>query len=145
MRGQAPPSGRHIFVDSSAFFALLNDRDQHHAEATRILKSLAREGAVLLTTNYIVAETHALTLVKLDYSAARSFLKSSEDSSLIVVRARVEDEEAARNIVYRYDDKSFSLTDAISFAVMDRLRIREAFSFDSDFRRYGLTSLGADR
>ncbi len=47
------------------------------------------------------------------------------------------DEAFARAIIYRYTDKTFSLTDAISFAVMERLGIATPFTFDSDFRQYG--------
>jgi predicted nucleic acid-binding protein len=57
---------------------------------------------------------------------------------LIIVRVTPEDEAKAREITYRYDDKDFSLTDATSFAVMERLGIRAAFTFDRDFRQYGL-------
>ncbi len=46
---------------------------------------------------------------------------------------------AAKAIIYRYTDKDFSLTDAISFALMERLRIPTAFTFDRDFERYGLS------
>jgi predicted nucleic acid-binding protein len=45
--------------------------------------------------------------------------------------------KAGRAIIYNYTDKEWSLADAISFAVMQRLRIDIAFSFDSDFRQYG--------
>jgi predicted nucleic acid-binding protein len=44
-----------------------------------------------------------------------------------------------------YDDKDFSLCDAISFAVMERRSARIAFAFDSHFRQYGrFTVLGAE-
>jgi predicted nucleic acid-binding protein len=44
-----------------------------------------------------------------------------ERSATTVIRVRAVDEVRARQIIYRYDDKDFSLTDAISFAVMERL------------------------
>jgi len=36
-----------------------------------------------------------------------------------------------------HEDKSYSLCDALSFVVMERLRIREAIAFDQHFRAYG--------
>ena len=47
----------------------------------------------------------------------------------------------ALEIIERYQDKEFSLTDATSFAVMERLGIEAAFAFDADFRQFGLTVL----
>lgn len=54
-----------------------------------------------------------------------------------LVRVTEEDEEAALNLIARYHDKDFSLTDATSFVVMERLGLRHALSFDDDFRQYG--------
>ncbi len=53
------------------------------------------------------------------------------------------DERCAREILARYDDKQFSLTDATSFAVIDRLSIPRTLTFDDDFRQYGLNVLTA--
>jgi predicted nucleic acid-binding protein len=51
------------------------------------------------------------------------------------------DERKARDLIARYDDKAFSLTDATSFAVMERLGIDHAFTFDRNFMQYGLATL----
>lgn len=40
------------------------------------------------------------------------------------------DEEKTKQIIRRYTDKPFSYTDAVSFAVMERLGVKEAFAFD---------------
>ena len=61
----------------------------------------------------------------------------------MVIRARAADEERAKQILFQYTDKDFSFADAISFAVMERLTIRLAFTFDRDFAQYGFPVLPA--
>ena len=43
----------------------------------------------------------------------------------------------AEDILAHYQDKTFSLTDALSFAVMERLGIQAAFSLDRHFAQFG--------
>jgi predicted nucleic acid-binding protein len=59
-----------------------------------------------------------------------------------VERVTEEDESKAVAIVGRYADKTFSYTDATSFAVMERLGLKTAFAFDPHFTRYGFQLLG---
>ena len=54
-----------------------------------------------------------------------------------------EDEQRARDIVYKYEDKDFSLVDATSFTIMERLGIDQAFSFDHHFEQFGFVTLHA--
>ena len=71
---------------------------------------------------------------------AYRFGASSRPTSRSIERVSAEDEAAARQIIARYTDKTFSYTDATSWAVMTRLRIRTAFAFDPHFRQYGFNS-----
>ena len=48
------------------------------------------------------------------------------------------DHERVSDLLSRYDDKAFSYTDAASFVLMERLNVPTAFTFDADFRQYGL-------
>ena len=50
--------------------------------------------------------------------------------------AERKDLENARKIVAEYKDQNFSLVDAVTFAVMERLGITKAFTFDIHFRIY---------
>jgi predicted nucleic acid-binding protein len=94
----------------------------------------------MVTTTYIVAETHALFLGRSGRQPASTFLRNLLASSTERVRPSDLDEQAALDLVFRYTDKSSSLTDAISFAVMERLGVSVAFTFDRDFERYGFTA-----
>ena len=135
---------RRVFSDSSAYLALLDRRDEHHAAAVAILEQLVRARFRPYTTNVVVIETHALILSSMGRTVATQFLRDMERGTTTIIRARASDEIRARAIIYRYADKDFSFTDAISFVVMERLGITRAFTFDDDFTQYGLTVLTPD-
>jgi predicted nucleic acid-binding protein len=141
MPGRNLVRGRWALVDTSAFFAFVDPRDTSHRSAIAVQKRLIAERWRLLTTNFVVVETHALMLARLDRAIAAQFLRDIARSSVLIIRATEADEQVAQEIVFRYHDKTFSMTDAISFAIMERLGIRFAFSFDRDFTQYGLTVL----
>jgi predicted nucleic acid-binding protein len=92
-----------------------------------------------LLTNFIVAECHALALARLGASLARNWLLANVWA---VERVTDDDEAKAKEIIRKYVDKSFSYTDATSFAVMERLGLRTAFALDPHFRQYGFQVIG---
>ncbi len=142
MPGRLAPE--RVFLDTSAFIALAKEDDTNHASAVAIWAGLRRARVGLVTTNYVVAETHALLLRYFGYLAGRKFLQDMQHSAItLVVRAEEDDEDAARAIIYRYTDKDFSFADAVSFAVMKRLRVVRAFTFDGHFSQYGVEVLRA--
>ncbi len=127
-----------VLVDTSAVYALIDRDDSYHRKAVATLRSLPRRGLTPLLTNFIIAESHALLLSRLSAEIARSWLLSQIWPAEPVTSR---DEERARDIIRRYVDKTFSYTDATSFAVMERLEIKEAFAFDPHFRQYGFRLL----
>lgn len=133
------PAARRVFVDTSAFFVLVGPTNQQHAIGQAIMERLTNERWRLFTTNYIVAETHALVLTRLGRDIAAQTLRFLDAGAATIVRAAPLDERRAREIIYQYQDKEFSLTDGISFAVMERLHLTYAFTFDRDFPQYGFT------
>lgn len=138
---RTPLSLRRYFVDSSAYLALIDRRDQHHGEAQDVIAGLTANGYPAFTTTIVVIEAHALVLANLGREHARQFLLDSAASDTRIVQVRARDEAAGRAILFRYTDKDWSFTDAISFAVVERLGIRLAFTFDDDFTQYGFTRL----
>ena len=128
-----------VLVDTSAVYALLDRGDACHQPARDSLENLKRVRSEPLLTNFIVAECHALALSRLGASVARKWLLAN---IWAVERVTPDDEATAKEIIRKYTDKTFSYTDATSFAVMGRLGLRTAFAFDPHFRQYGFQVVG---
>jgi len=127
-----------VFIDSSAFFALASSRDTNHVAARTIARRLHAERWVAFTSNFVRAEAHALILNRAGRKAADAFLTELRAASpTTLIRVDEEVEESALALIFKYQDKAFTVTDATSFVLMDQLGIRHAFTFDDDFRKYG--------
>lgn len=125
-------------VDTSAVYALIDRDDTNHRKAVAILRSFPRRGLTPVLSNFIVAESHALLLSRLGSQVARDWLLKQIWPIEPVTSV---DESKAREIIQRCEDKTFSYTDGTSFALMERLELKEAFAFDVHFRQYGLKLL----
>lgn len=132
-----------VFVDTGAYFALAVREDRNLRQAIVRLRDLELREARLFTTNFIVAEMHALILARRGRDLAARILDRVDHSSGVIERVNPEDEQRARQVIHQYDDKDFSLVDATSFAVMERLRLPTAFTFVRNFAQFGFQVLGA--
>lgn len=128
-----------ILVDTSAVFALIDRDDANHAAARHTLNDLRKRRVEPLLTNFIVAESHALLRSRLAAGIARQWLGRN---AWPIERVTEDDESRARAIIAKYADKTFTYTDATSFAVMERVGLKTAFAFDPHFRQYGLQVMG---
>lgn len=50
---------RRVVVDTGAFYAALNSKDQHHEETALLFEQAVQETWRLLTSNFVLSETHA--------------------------------------------------------------------------------------
>ena len=130
---------KRVFVDTSGFFALLVQEDDGHERADELFARAKSEQWTLLTSWFIIFETYALCLgrVRRGREAALSFLDRLANARVQIIGLNQRDIDEALKIVRSYRDKKYSLCDAHSFVVMERLRVGAAISFDSDFRSYG--------
>lgn len=131
-----------IFVDTSAWYALADpsERDRHQRAQATMMRLIAA-GSELHTTNYIVVETHALVLNRVRRDIAEHILDQFYTSATCIIRATEGDESRAREIIRRFQDKPYSLTNAISFAVMQRLHLETAWTFDHHFEEMGFARI----
>lgn len=129
-----------IFVDTSAFLAILDAQDPNHERADQIWKILLGQGDPLVSTNYVVVETISLVQRRFGLLAAQEF------QDVIVPLLEVEwvdqtTHSIAMQLLFLANQRRLNLVDCVSFAVMNRLKISTAFVFDEHFNRQGFTCL----
>ncbi len=129
-----------IFVDTSFWVALRNRRDGSHGVARSLLTRHAAEP--LLTSNHVRGETWTFLRRRAGHRSAVDFLDSIDRSPrlrLVVVSEELE--TTALRWLRRHDEREYSFVDAVSFALMRSLRIRDALAFDGDFTAAGFREL----
>ena len=133
-----------LFVDASAWIALADADDANHVAAAAVYPNLLKAYRRLVTTNLVIAEAYILIRRELGHKAAMTFLNRLKLSPRIEkVYADAELETQAEEWLQRYDDQLFSYADAVSFALMQRRGITEAFAFDKHFVVAGFTRIPA--
>ncbi len=133
-----------LFVDTSAWFALADHSTAGRDEVERAFRERLARGVRIVTTNMVVAETHALLLRRLSHRAALTFVTDVVAPPTVVVTSSAALEERAKvDWLARYADQPFSFTDAVSFAVMRERKIREALTLDHHFATAGFAMVPA--
>ena len=124
-----------VFVDSSGWLAALSSREAQHREALEAYLRLADGGGPLVTTNLVVAETHALWSKAKGPSEGLRFLDSvhSDPVQEVVFVDRDLEARAIDRWLRSFRDQRFSLCDAVSFELMRQEGIRAALTLDKDF------------
>lgn len=127
-----------FFVDTSAWYPIMVRGHVQHRDLARALETLIRKGGRVVTTNLVVAETHALVLRRAGRTAALTFVQAVREAPNLVVTATPELENAAvADWLEGYADQDFSLVDAVSFAVMTDRGISDAMTLDAHFATAG--------
>ena len=120
------------FVDTSAFYAVVDDDDSHFARAKELLDT----GEPLITTDFVLAETWRLVRDRLGHAAAERFWGTLRAGAAAIEHVTPADLDAAWRIGEAFPDQGFSIVDRTSFAVMERLGVHRAVAFDDDFAVY---------
>jgi predicted nucleic acid-binding protein len=112
------PLSSPIFVDASAWIALLDRRDRHHEQARQIFEACFARRVRLVTTTWTAYE--ALSLL-------------TDRSSVTLVRVTEDIENRALNLFFAYQDKTWGVVDCANLGVMEDLGCPQSFGFDHHF------------
>jgi predicted nucleic acid-binding protein len=117
-----------LFVDTSAWYAAVDEADHGHERGKVVLTTTE----ALVTTDHILIETWTLLRRRIGRKQALAFWERLGRVAMIEFVTSA-DAEVALQIAGIWKDHDFSIVDCTSFAVMQRLGIRRAASFDADF------------
>jgi len=131
------------FVDTSAFFALMDADDQHHHVAKAIFCKAVEAQAVFITSNYVLVETLALLQRRIGMDAVRAF-QTSLAPILQIEFVTVEHHRLGVAALLAASRRNLSLVDCVSFEMMRSLGLTSSFSFDSHFNEQGFACVAAD-
>ena len=129
-----------VFIDTSAFYALLDRDDENHQKAKTAWVGLLKDEGTLITSNYILVETFALIQHRLGMDAARGV----QNDILPLVNIEFVIPELHRSGVSALlsaSRRNLSLVDCVSFEMMRTLEIKMALAFDPHFREQGFHTL----
>lgn len=131
-----------VFLDTGYLIALEASDDQHHEQALEHWQVFKKRIPLLITTSYVFDETTTF------FNSRDKHAKAVEIGERLLQSATVEFIhigkelfESGWQIFKQYSDKRYSLTDCISFVVMERESIRDVLSFDKHFEQAGFRML----
>lgn len=132
-----------IFIDTWAWYALVDTTDSDHPVAQLALEELLEGDYTFVTTNFVIAETVTLIRYNLHHQAAIEFhtrLQQLIDDGLVeFVRVDEAQESVAWQIFEKYKDQDFSYIDCTSFAVMRAHKLTHAFTADHHYDVMGFS------
>lgn len=126
----------HVFVDTSAVYALLVASDTNHPDAARAFRRLEERVATLVTTSYVLVETYALLGRRVGLDAVIAF-RHDVQPVFEVVWVDKALHERGLDLLEERAVEDLSLVDAVSFVTSRDRDIDEAFAYDRHFEREG--------
>lgn len=127
-----------LFMDASAWTAIVIRDDEHHRAAKTVYQRSIREGSRLLTTNWTLYEALSLVKAKVGHVQASALWRLVISSPVTrLVRVTEDIEASAVDLFFAYRDKQWGVVDCASFIVMEHLLCFRALAFDRHFREAG--------
>ncbi len=132
-----------VFVDTSAWLAVVSTREAGHAATAEAYRELLRQGVRLVTSNLVVAEMHVLVVRERGAAAGVRFLDQLYVDPTHDVRIvdRALESRAVDRWLRPFVEHTFSLADATSFEIMRSDGMTTALALDRHFRIAGFETM----
>ena len=128
-----------VLADAFYYIALLNPTDRFHAAAIQVTQDLRQP---LVTTAWILMEVaDALCAPAVRQRTHRFLQRVTADSNTLLIADHVPWFTRGVQLYGNRHDKSWSLTDCISFSVMTERGVTDALTGDHHFVQAGFRAL----
>jgi hypothetical protein len=128
-----------VFADSFYFIALFNERDHAHLRASELARRLRRP---LITTAWILTELADACAATPNRTTVAEFIEDAiKFPTFNIIPFSGELFRRGLELYLKRPDKDWSLTDCISFVVMEDEEIGDALTGDKHFEQAGFNAL----
>jgi predicted nucleic acid-binding protein len=128
-----------VFADTFALIAWLNPQDSAHSQVAAYLNSFTGR---LLTTDWVLVEFADALSAPSARSSAVAFLRAVRaDPQFEIIGNSRDIFEGGFSIFANRPDKGWSLTDCISFDVMNERKLTDALTADQHFVQAGFRAV----
>jgi uncharacterized protein len=133
---------RRVFADTGYWVALLNPQDELHQKA--------RELSNQIDSLYIVTSEMVLAEILNDFSKRGEFLRRGAielienlytHPNVTIVKQSSSQFQEGFLLYKQRRDKKWSITDCVSFKIMEEYQITEALAYDKHFEQAGFIAL----
>ena len=134
-----------VFIDTAYLVALINSADRHHAEAKRLAEVFRLDARTFVTTDAVLLEFanfFCRSPLRSTCATAIARLRGTKGWKIVTLERALFAKGEARFTSHR--DKSWSLTDCISFEVMSEARLEDVATTDAHFAQAGFRVLLRD-
>ncbi|MBW1908020.1 MAG: PIN domain-containing protein [Deltaproteobacteria bacterium] len=125
-----------VFVDTSAFYALMDRSDSNYEQAAGLWATLLEKDLYLCTGNYVIVETLSLLQSHLGFEAANLWYRDVLSLAEILWIDR-----SMHNLAYELwlslGRRKLSFVDCVSFMAMRHYKVEKVFGFDRHFVEQG--------
>jgi predicted nucleic acid-binding protein len=128
-----------VFADSYYYLAFVNERDAGHGSAMDFARTYHER---IVTTEWVLTEVaDALSTPDLRWIFIELLNQIRDESGLLIIEASHDLFERGLQLFAQRSDKYWSLTDCISFVVMQEHGLTEALTADHHFKQAGFITL----
>jgi hypothetical protein len=131
-----------VFLDTSFAIAVTVPTDRFHKKAMRLARDLRNSRVMIVTTHAILAEIgDSFSRPPYRLAATQLLRALQRDSGVLVLPVDSDLFSRGHQLFIDRPDKTWGLTDCISFALMQERRIRDALTADQHFEQAGFVAL----
>jgi predicted nucleic acid-binding protein len=136
---QSGKQKRAVFIDKTAFIAFMNIENPRHTKARSLFLELDDLERPLVTTKYVIYETHEWLRNNIGYEHAQFFLntidKSLHKGMLSILTVNEEWEQEAKDLLIENPGYEFSMPEALVAITVSKHHVDRIFSFNTKFRQ----------
>jgi predicted nucleic acid-binding protein len=129
-----------VFLDTVGLLSLWDTSDQWHSAAEQAFTRITSQRVPVLTTTFVLLEC-GNAAARRPYRLAVDRLRETLESNRLLIRPTEEDWQQAWQAYQRDEANRAGIVDHVSFTVMRRLDLTQAFTNDHHFRAVGLETL----